>query len=348
MRNLAILLAAIVTAAAFAGCAGETDDGNDNNNTTGNNNATPTRSSPSPTATPTNPASGGEDGNETDEGDMPPMLDCTPPAATNATPGSRAGYPEVVFTVKEGSDADPCYGFVGPSTVAAGWTVVTLRNDGKEPHIMPMYKLGEGKNLSDFKAALMDENASAPPAWITAVGGVGVATPFSSGSNILNLTPGKYVVICFFNGHHFSGMYRELTVTAASNGTTPAPEPTANYTIEMKDFAFVVPNMTAGTHVVKFQNVGNQSHEAPLIRLQGNATMQQFLQAIESPTGPPPGAGIGGINEIAPGEHAYGLLTLTEGNYGLVCFVEDRATGAPHFAHGMITQFSVAATNSTA
>jgi hypothetical protein len=34
-------------------------------------------------------------------------------------------------------------------------------------------------------------------------------------------------------------------------------------------------------------------------------------------------------------------LTLTAGEYGLLCFIPDAKDGKPHFVHGMIKQFVV-------
>lgn len=330
--KISLLLSVLVVGAALAGCTGTppADDPLDTNMTT----STP------PTPTTTTPATNGTD--ETEAPDAP--LDCPTPPATNATPGEVMGYPELVFTVKEPNEttSDPCFGFVGPATATAGWTAVTLRNDGMQPHIMPMYAIGN-HTLEEAQAALGSNET--PPEWLVPVGGVGVATPFSSGTSILNLTEGNYLVICFFGGHHMQGMYRLLEVEAAPANATPAEEPVSNLTIELRDFAFGIPeNISAGKVVVKFHNAGTQPHEAPLIQLQGNATIQEFIAAVESetPQGPPPGMGVGGVNIIAPGDYAYAVVDLVAGaNYGLLCFVEDPASHSPHVALGMTAQFTV-------
>ncbi|HVM45008.1 MAG TPA: hypothetical protein VM582_03645, partial [Candidatus Thermoplasmatota archaeon] len=273
-----------------------------------------------------------------------PMLDCPESPTTTDAPGERAGYPEIRFSVSENATGDGCLAFVGPATATAGWTAVTLHNDGMAPHIMPMYFLGE-HTLDDFVQAM---SSGEEPDWAVPVGGVGVATPFQTATVIMELQEGNYAIVCFFEGHHLRGMYRQLTVEHPDEhdevGEHPElPAPTANYTIELNDFAFVVPNMTAGTHVIRVVNNGEQPHEAPLIRLNENTSMQQFLAAIENPQGPPPGAGVGGVNVLAPGAEAYFVVDLVAGDYGLVCFVTSPEHGAPHIALGMVAQFSVAA-----
>lgn len=331
MRN--IIITTFVTAmVALAGCADQSSPGSNGTATTSSPAATTPTTTPSvtPTTTPTSPTAATPDG-------ATPPVDCPEPRATDDAPGELMGYPHVVFTVEEPSDSDPCFQWIGPASVEAGWTAITLQNTGMAPHIMPMYRIEGDHDLDDVRAAFA---GSGPADWLVAAGGVGFATPFSSGTSILNLQEGKYLIVCYFDGHHMQGMYRILEVTAATG--EGAPEPTANATIEMDNFAFTVPeNLTAGRHIVRFENVANQSHEAPLVALEGNATMEDFLAAIEGGQGPPPGAGIGGVNELAPGAHAYGIVDFAPGGYGLVCFVEDPASQAPHVALGMVAEFHV-------
>lgn len=314
--SLVILVALGVT---LAGCA-TTDESTPGTNATTSTPGT-TTSTPVTTTTPT-PG-------------VPP--ECAKPAATNATPTQKAGYPEIVFTVKEPTPGDPCFAFVGPSSVAAGWTAVTFQNDGDELHIMPMYRVNATTTREDVLTAL---NSTQDPGW-TPVGGVGVATPGSSGTSILDLDVGRYLLICFVDGHFVDGMFTFLDVTAPTGAEREAPTP--NATITMRNFEFDVPNLTAGTHVIAFRNAGNQTHEAPLIRLTGNATIADFVAAATDPnaTAPPPGIGVGGVNELAAGTTAYALVTLTPGRYGLLCFVEDPATGKAHVELGMTKEFDV-------
>lgn len=204
---------------------------------------------------------------------------------------------------------------------------------------MPMFRVsGEARPQAEIRDALGSPNGTD---WLVPVGGVGIATPFSSGTVIMDLTAGQYVVACFFGGHYARGMYRVVNVTA-SNATTEAP--TANYTVTLTDFAFNAPNMTNGTHVVAVKNNGTQPHEAPLVKLAPNTTLMQFLQAIEDPnaTAPPPGQGVGGVNVLAPGQTAYFVLRSGAGSYGMVCFVEDPASGKPHAELGMVAELVVA------
>jgi len=78
-----------------------------------------------------------------------------------------------------------------------------------------------------------------------------------------------------------------------------------------------------------------------LIRLNPGASVEEFLDAFEpgAPPGPPPGQGRSGFPALkSGGEDA--TTDFTPGNYALVCFVEDTTTDAPHFALGMIHEFT--------
>jgi hypothetical protein len=90
-------------------------------------------------------------------------------------------------------------------------------------------------------------------------------------------------------------------------------------------------------------NQGAQDHEAFLIKLNPGATVEEFLGAFEpgAPPGPPPGQGFGGFQAVSPGGGGTFTVDFTAGDYALVCFVDDPNTGAPHFALGMIHEFTI-------
>ena len=79
-----------------------------------------------------------------------------------------------------------------------------------------------------------------------------------------------------------------------------------------------------------------------MIRLNPAASVEEFLGAFEpgAPPGPPPGQGRSGFQALKSGGKD-DTTDFTPGNYALVCFVEEPNTGAPHFALGMIHEFTV-------
>jgi hypothetical protein len=60
-----------------------------------------------------------------------------------------------------------------------------------------------------------------------------------------------------------------------------------------------------------------------------------------APAGPPPYVFHGGVAAIAPGTDQVFQPDLEPGDYLLVCFITDPATGKPHFALGMVTPITV-------
>ena len=80
-----------------------------------------------------------------------------------------------------------------------------------------------------------------------------------------------------------------------------------------------------------------------MIQLNPGASVEEFLGAFKpsAPPGPPPGQGRSGFQAIKSGGGGVFTTDFTPGNYALVCFVEEPNTGAPHFALGMIHEFTV-------
>jgi len=332
MKTNVTLLAVTLVAAALAGCAdnGEDADTNMTITPTGTTPATmtPATTTPATTPTPTGPPDGG------------PPMECHGDYDADTT-GTRLGLPELQFTAKDPDASDPCFAFVGPRNATAGWNVFSLEYPagGRTFHIMPMFFIGD-HTMDEAVQALA---TGTPPEWATPAGAVGGVTSGQTGSVAVDLQAGSYVFFCPIEGHVMQGMMGLLNV-AASNETRA--EPTADATITLTDYNFTLPSeVSADVAVIKVVNNGTEAHEAPLALLDANTSMMQFLEAVESetPTGPPPGALIGGSNAIGPGQTVYLLVDLQAGRtYGLVCFVESPAHGAPHLALGMVKEFAVA------
>jgi hypothetical protein len=52
-------------------------------------------------------------------------------------------------------------------------------------------------------------------------------------------------------------------------------------------------------------------------------------------------APVAGFGDIYPGTEAWIELHLTPGRYFIVCQVQAKADGRPHYKHGMFTEFSI-------
>jgi hypothetical protein len=240
------------------------------------------------------------------------------------------------------------FAFQAPDTIAAGRTTIHLVNKGPEHHHVWLIKLEQGKTLKDLMEATKDHGPL--PKWAVDVGGPNTPVPGGETSATLDLEAGRYVMVCVIPAmkdgqpHFMKGMFKELTVAKRGGvvqaGKTVAPATDVVMTLDDYDFRLSTP-ITSATKSIRFVNVAEQTHEAVILKLNPGTTVQEFLQAMEKPQGPPPGALIGGITGIAKGRTIDMPTTFTRGEYALICFVPDAKDGKPHLAHGMVKQFSV-------
>ena len=263
-------------------------------------------------------------------------------------PGPPPQANEVTFTAVDTADG---HAFQGPDSLPAGWTPIRFENDSSEEwHHMILIKLPEDLTAQGLIDALLAGGPETPPPpGLEFPGGPSVILPGGSASTTVNLEQGDHVLICFVSNddgvpHFVSGLWKALTVTAATGPL--APEPAADVTIDMfdePDFGFdISAPITAGTHTIRVTNSGPQLHEVTVIQLAPGASAAFFLAALEADAGgPPPGKPLGGLTTIESGGYAFFTAVFAPGNYALICFEEDEETGAPHTALGMVVEFTV-------
>jgi plastocyanin len=251
----------------------------------------------------------------------------------------EASLPSVTFTAKD-------FSFEGPETLDAGLTEVRLVNEGEELHHLQISKLDEGKTMDDL-GAFMAESDGAPPPWLTDMGGPNAVMPGAEASSFVPLEPGTYAILCAIPSpdnvlHLDKGMIGSFQVEGETAEMAAPPE--ADLVLKGSDFAFDYEGeIGAGKQVVRFENQGDQVHEATLIRLDEGASADDFAAAFgpDAPPGPPPGAGAGGVVGVAVGDGQSFEVTLEPGRYAWICFLPDPTSGAPHFALGMQKEFEV-------
>ncbi|MFM8552430.1 MAG: hypothetical protein ACKOCD_09035 [Nitrospiraceae bacterium] len=237
------------------------------------------------------------------------------------------------------------FAVTGPDRIDQGWRTVRLANRGRDIHQILFLKLPANKTAEDFRIAIETDWSQLPP-WIQRAGGVNSVAPGGEATAVILLEPGDYVVICGIpdargRPHVLQGMMRPLRVTAAPGPVAPPPD--ADATITARDFAFSSDKpLRAGPQTIRMRNVGSQAHEIVFVRLAPGATSQDFLDAF-IPGSPNNQAGlhVGGVTGLAPGQEGYFLVELQPGRYGLLCFLSDPVTRAPHFARGMLLDMDV-------
>jgi len=236
------------------------------------------------------------------------------------------------------------FAFQAPDEVPAGMVTFQLQNRGQALHHMQVIRLDDGKTLQDLYAAL--QAGGAPPAWAHDYGGPNAPDPGSDSNATMFLQPGNYAILCFVDipdhvPHVMKGMAKMIRVT-------PAPVPaaatniTGDVTLTLNDYSFTLSApLTRGVHTIRVENpTAAQSHEVELVKLAPGKTVNDLLQWIANPQGPPPGSAIGGIAGMEKGQVQSFTYDFAPGEYGFVCFLPG-PDGRPHFMHGMTQQFTV-------
>jgi hypothetical protein len=233
--------------------------------------------------------------------------------------------------------------FAAPATARAGFTTIEIVNDGADLHHAQMARLNPGVTTAQALAALRKGLEAFVPL-VTLVGGPGLVAPHGRERVSLTLQPGDYLLLCFVetNGvpHVASGMVKPLRVTGAVEARwaqAPGGE------IIMHDFRIEFPKGFDGRGTYRVVNRGAQPHEAIFFKLMAGKTVEDVRAffAQQHPAGPPPAAPMGGVQAMSHGGVNYYQPQLPAGDYAVVCFVPDLASGKPHIALGMINAVMV-------
>ncbi len=113
------------------------------------------------------------------------------------------------------------YAFTLPNPLRAGAHVIEVRNTGSQPHMAMLWRLHDGKTVSDV-VKWMDAPTDPGPAPVTLLGGTPDLDPGLSLQLPVDLAAGTYVLICLVDDardhkpHYSHGMVREITVGHSS------------------------------------------------------------------------------------------------------------------------------------
>lgn len=232
-----------------------------------------------------------------------------------------------------------------PKTVASGYVTFGLENRSGGVYAHDILRLKPGGDAEVVRGALSrffsgrgseDDFAELMAHADKLVGGA-VGTPPGGTREVgVNLTPGTYVVYA----DRITGEGTQLRVshTAVVTVTKAAEEhaaPEPDFTVPMADYAFALPaSVPAGTHLVRFTNVGQETHLGFVFELPEGMTREEAVAR----GGPVDWATAQGVHALDAGEFTDVAMTFRPGRTYLFDCPIPNDEGIPHDAMGM-TQF---------
>lgn len=248
-----------------------------------------------------------------------------------------AAQPQV-FEVQAAEEGDETR-ITAPPSVSPGAIEIRFSNEGEDDHALQVVRIGEGHAADEIMEAgeAWGQGEGELPDWITFEGGIGSTKPGGSGIAVVDLEPGEYAA--FDIEGDGPEPYAEFTVEGDEGESLPE----VPAVIEAVDYDFNARELQAGSQRVLFENTGEEPHHLVAAPLKPGVTEADLKKFAESEKGPPPivESKAFDVAIISGGESAVVDLRLESGEYGLLCFIPDRAGGPPHVAKGMIATTSV-------
>jgi hypothetical protein len=231
-----------------------------------------------------------------------------------------------------------------PTTFESGYTEFVLYNQSSKVYAHEIVKVKDGADPDLFRDSIMAFfSGTADEATIgnlmatmdVFVGGAVGTVPGDTRSVGLTLTPGTYVM--YADQISEEGLIIDeahtaiITVTAAAN---PVPEPTPDYTINMAEYAFALPaDLKAGTHLVKFENIGKEDHLGFIFKLPEGMTPEEAMHSEDQTVD---WSQAQGVHAMGGGSVNYVEMTFEPGaTYLFDCPIPNNE-GTPHDQMGMM------------
>jgi uncharacterized cupredoxin-like copper-binding protein len=132
-----------------------------------------------------------------------------PLTVVEGAPAAAMPTPDVVLGLTD-------YAFTLSKPLSAATHVISVRNAGSQPHMALLWQLHQGKSVADVIRWMSTTGPAADP--VTLMGGVPDLAPGQSVELVLDLVPGRYVLICLVDDihdhkpHFAHGMVREVQV----------------------------------------------------------------------------------------------------------------------------------------
>jgi hypothetical protein len=237
------------------------------------------------------------------------------------------------------------YAYDVPAHVPEGATRLSFENTGRELHHAQLFKLHEDADIADLRAALSTGDPADALTVGAFVGGTSLVAPgdTSSADAIVDLTEGRYVLICFVPSpegepHFAHGMLQRFDVV---DDEEPPRVPDADVEIRLFDYGFEMPASIAGDALVRITNVsGAEPHEMTFARLHDGATVADVQRALDDKQ-LMPATPVGGVQAVLPGASQSLQLDIGHGTFVVLCEIPSAADGMPHRTKGMIREVKI-------
>ena len=228
-----------------------------------------------------------------------------------------------------------------PKSVEAGAVEIELKNDGKRDHNVQLIRFDEGHDAQEALKAgnAWGDGGKALPEWVHLGGGTGTVAGGETTRTTVVLEPGSYAALDLEAEGPDGPVFAEFEVTGEGGGDAPS----ADATIEAKEYEFSAEGLKAGANTVAFENAGEQPHHIAAVGMAEGATIDDVKKFFQTEKGKPP------VDEsksfdtavIDGGGTQVVELDIEAGRYAVLCFVPDREGGPPHAARGMISEVEV-------
>ena len=226
-----------------------------------------------------------------------------------------------------------------PDTIPAGYNLIRLINTGKVWHEAAIFKfINDTFSIQQYIDSV--KKGIDFPSFAVDIGGPGMTVANDSNEVILNLTPGKYGIICTIDNHLMAGMNKEFYVTNKNSIYNELPKEDNILTLTDGAFVFLKP-LSAGEHLIKVVNMGQQNHEVDFIKLNTRKTKDDYIKWFHNRSENPSGVPVGGTLDIFPGGEVWLPIRLEKGNYYLSCMVPDVVTGKAHLDMDVNKEFNI-------
>jgi hypothetical protein len=232
-----------------------------------------------------------------------------------------------------------------PTTIESGYTEFGLDNQSTNVYAHEIIKIKDGGDAAGVLKAIaaMFSGSEDPSVFETLMnnaeafmGGVVGTVPGAERSVGLTLKPGTYVL--YADQISEEGLIIDDTHTAiitVTEATNPAPEPTADYTINMAEYAFALPgDIKAGTHLVKFENIGTEDHLAFVFKLPDGMTPEEAMHSNDGSVDD--WAEAQGVHAVGGGSANYVEMTFEAGATYLFDCPIPNDEGVSHDEMGMM------------